>query len=132
MATDSEQVRKASGIRLLEAPTAEMDADARLEDFTRYFGRTLGRQAIYAGSPFVYQALVYAVRDRLMERWNRTNLAVEALDGRRVFYLSLEYLMGRLLGNALHSLGIYKECEAAMQRLGVPLGAGPDWVDSGC
>ena len=96
MATDYRESARVDAIMLTEAPKSGMDAASLLEDFVRYFGRTLGRRAIYKESPFVYQALVYAVRDRLMERWNRTNIAVERTYQRRVHYLSLEFLMGRL------------------------------------
>lgn len=108
-------------IRILTTPSSPMDADGILRDFTNYFGRTLGRRTIRPGSPFVYQALVYTVRDRLMERWNRTHVALEQRDGRRVAYLSLEYLMGRLLRNAMLNLGIEEACETAMSRLGLSL-----------
>ncbi|HZW59270.1 MAG TPA: glycogen/starch/alpha-glucan phosphorylase, partial [Woeseiaceae bacterium] len=98
-----------------------MSADAMLHDFTHYFGRTLGRRTIRKHLPFIYQALVYATRDRLMERWNRTNIAVERDDQRRVCYLSLEFLMGRLLHNALISLGIEGAAAEALGRLGMTL-----------
>jgi len=110
-------------IQLLQSPALDMGTDAILEDFTRHFNRTLARRVIRADSPFVYQALVYAVRDRLTGRWNRTSIATEKADGRRVYYLSLEYLMGRLLKNALLNLDITDACEEALQRLGIPLDA---------
>ncbi len=121
MTADPTLLRPEAGICLLEAPTPKMDPEAMLEDFTRYFGRTLGRRMIYGGSPFVYQALVYTIRDRVMARWNRTKLTLANADQRRVYYLSLEFLMGRLLSNALHNLGIYDDCKLALQRLGVSL-----------
>ena len=93
-------------IELLQMPPLGMDVDSLLQDFTHYFGRTLGRRTIRKRLPFIYQALALAVRDRLMERWNRTNIAAERSDSRRVCYLSLEFLMGRLTRNALLSLGI--------------------------
>jgi len=108
-------------IELLEAPDLPMTADAILEDFTHYFGRTLGRRTISANSPFLYQALVFAARDRLMERWARTRKATETADRCRVAYLSLEFLMGRLLGNALLNLGIEDETSEALSRLGLDL-----------
>ena len=108
-------------IELLQAPPLEMTADALLHDFTHYFGRTLGRRTIRKYLPFVYQALVYAIRDRLMERWNRTNVAIERIDQRRVCYLSLEFLMGRLLRNALLNLGVEGEAADALGRLGMTL-----------
>jgi len=121
MTVDTIQGAAASGIRLLQIPAPAMDAEAILEDFIRYFSRTLGRQSINANSPFVYQALVYAIRDRVMERWNRTSIAIGDASHRRVYYLSLEFLMGRLLGNALYNLGLVAECREALSRFGVSL-----------
>ncbi len=119
MATDYQESTGVDAIMLTETPSSGMDETALFADFIRYFSRTLGRRAIYKESPFVYQALVYAVRDRLMERWNRTNIAVERTYQRRVHYLSLEFLMGRLLNNALLNLDLEDESEAALQRLGI-------------
>ncbi|NIV18725.1 MAG: glycogen/starch/alpha-glucan family phosphorylase [Woeseiaceae bacterium] len=98
-----------------------MTSDAILKDFTHYFGRMLGRRTIRTKSPFLYQAVVYAARDRLMERWCKTRLAIERDDNRRVSYVSLEFLMGRLLRNALLNLGIEKETSEALNRLGLDL-----------
>ncbi|MDH3531364.1 MAG: glycogen/starch/alpha-glucan phosphorylase [Gammaproteobacteria bacterium] len=108
-------------IELLQAPELPMTADAILEDFTHYFGRMLGRRTIRTKSPFLYQAVVYAARDRLMERWGRTRMAMERDHTRRVSYLSLEFLMGRLLRNALLNLGIEDETAEALQRIGLDL-----------
>ena len=121
MVAKTPQTAGIGDIELLEAPDLPMTADAILEDFTRYFGRTLGRRTISAGSPFLYQALVYAARDRLMERWARTRKATETADRCRVAYMSLEFLMGRLLGNALLNLGIEDETAEALSRLGLHL-----------
>ena len=98
-----------------------MTADAILDDFTHYFGRMLGRRTIHTKSPFLYQAVVFAARDRLMERWGKTRMATEREDSRRVNYLSLEFLMGRLLRNALLNLGIEGETGEALQRIGLDL-----------
>ena len=106
---------------LLPAEPLAMTADAMLSDFTHYFGRMLGRRRIRKHSPFLYQAVVFAARDRLMERWAKTRLATERDDNRRVAYLSLEFLMGRLLRNALLNLGIEEETKEALNRLGLDL-----------
>jgi starch phosphorylase len=108
-------------IELLQAPDLPMTADAMLADFTHYFGRMLGRRTIRTQSPFLYQAVVYAARDRLMERWGKTRKATQREDNRRVAYLSLEFLMGRLLSNALLNLGIEGETSEALGRLGLDL-----------
>jgi starch phosphorylase len=113
---------KAAGDReLLQTSPLPMTADAILHDFTHYFGRLLGRRTIQIDSPFLYQAVVYAARDRLMERWNTTRNTVEADDKRRVAYLSLEFLMGRLLRNGLLNLGIEGETRDALERIGLDL-----------
>ncbi|HNP35136.1 MAG TPA: glycogen/starch/alpha-glucan phosphorylase [Woeseiaceae bacterium] len=104
---------------LLHTPSLDMNADAILADFTHYFGRLLGRRVIRARSPFVYQAVAYATRDRLTERWARSSLAQEQAEGKRTAYLSLEFLMGRLLRNNLLNLGIYEATTEALHRLGL-------------
>jgi starch phosphorylase len=108
-------------IELLQAPALPMTADAILEDFTHYFARLLGRRTIQTRSPFLFQSVVYSVRDRLMERWNQTRIATERADTRLTCYLSLEFLMGRLLSNALLSLDITGETREALNRLGLKL-----------
>ncbi|MGH8223150.1 MAG: glycogen/starch/alpha-glucan phosphorylase, partial [Woeseiaceae bacterium] len=121
MAVRSDDTSGIGDIELLETPALPMTADAILADFTRYFGRTLGRRTIRTRSPFLYQSVVYAVRDRLMERWNRTHIATSRNSERLVCYLSLEFLMGRLLSNALLNLGIDGATGEALGRLGLAL-----------
>jgi starch phosphorylase len=121
MAVRKDDSSRIGDIELLDAPPLPMTADAILEDFTHYFGRMLGRRTINTRSPFLYQAVVFAARDRLMERWSHTQQATERHRNGRVSYLSLEFLMGRLLRNALINLGIEDETEEALDRLGLEL-----------
>ena len=121
MTTRSEQTAGVGDIELLRAPNLPMDADAILKDFTHYFGRMLGRRTIRTTSPFLYQAVAFAARDRLMERWVQTRIACERNANRRCSYLSLEFLMGRLLRNALLNLGIEEAAGEALGRLGIEL-----------
>ena len=121
MSTKKQQDSHNGDIELLQSPALPMTADAILKDFTHYFGRMLGRRTIRTRSPFLYQSVVYAARDRLMERWGQTRKAMERDDNRRVSYLSLEFLMGRLLRNSLLSLGIEGETGEALSRLGLEL-----------
>ncbi len=71
----------------------------------------------------VYKALAYGVRDRLMERWFRTQSAYYQADAKRVYYLSLEFLMGRALIHNVINLGARDAYLHAMQRLGYDLEA---------
>jgi starch phosphorylase len=121
MAIRSDESDATGDIDLLDAPPLPMTAEAILADFTHYFGRMLGRRTINTKSPFLYQAVVFAARDRLMERWSKTQQAKLRGDCRRVCYLSLEFLMGRLLRNALINLGIEDETGEALNRLGLEL-----------
>ncbi len=121
MSARSDKTVDLGEIELLQAPALPMTADAIFKDLTHYFGRMLGRRTIRKKSPYLYQAVVYAARDRLMERWGKTRMAIERDDNRRVAYLSLEFLMGRLLRNALLNLDIEGETEEALQRIGLTL-----------
>jgi len=121
MSAHSDKSVSVGKIELLQAPDLPLTADALLRDFTHYFGRMLGRRTVRTESPFLYQAVVFATRDRLMERWGRTRMAIERDDNRRVSYLSLEFLMGRLLQNALLNLDIEEQTAEALQRIGLDL-----------
>ena len=68
-----------------------------------------------------YVSLALAVRDRLIENWIQTQENYYAQDAKRVYYLSLEFLMGRTLGNAILNLGITDACHEALLDLGYSL-----------
>ncbi len=108
-------------LELLQKSRLGMDADALLSDLSHYYTRMLGRRTLRTDTPFLYQALAHAVRDRLMERWNDTNIVLDRDTPRRACYLSMEFLMGRLLHNALFSLGAVDASSEALQALGVEL-----------
>ncbi|MFP4417010.1 MAG: glycogen/starch/alpha-glucan phosphorylase [Chitinispirillaceae bacterium] len=65
-----------------------------------------------------FLGLSYTVRERLIERWIATQQLYHTRDVKRVYYLSLEFLMGRLLGNNIFNLGLQKNCRETMQELG--------------
>jgi starch phosphorylase len=68
-----------------------------------------------------YMALAYAVRDRMLQRWNSTAAAYTGQGSRTVSYLSAEFLMGPHLGNNLINLGITDVAREAMAELGLNL-----------
>jgi len=63
----------------------------------------------------------YVVRDRLMEKWIDTMRSYYAQDVKRVYYLSLEFLMGRTLMNGMLNLGMRDECEKSLHEVGVDM-----------
>jgi glycogen phosphorylase len=68
-----------------------------------------------------YFALALAVRDRMIERWVRTQDTYYERDVKRVYYLSLEYLIGRTLGNSLINMGLLDPATQALHELGYRL-----------
>ena len=66
-------------------------------------------------------AAAYAVRDRLVERWMRTTQAQYAQNAKRVYYLSMEFLMGRAFDNALLALELRDTVQQALRELGADL-----------
>ncbi|KAM3142270.1 hypothetical protein pb186bvf_005679 [Paramecium bursaria] len=68
-----------------------------------------------------YQALSHSVRDRLIESFNDTNLYFHNQDSKRVYYLSLEFLIGRCLQNALVNLDLEQDYKDALMELGYKL-----------
>ncbi|MBI3581489.1 MAG: glycogen/starch/alpha-glucan phosphorylase [Nitrospinae bacterium] len=69
----------------------------------------------------VYNATSYAVRDRLIERWVKTQDAYYKSNAKRVYYLSMEFLAGRTLGNSLVNMGLTDLCHEATHELGYDL-----------
>ncbi len=119
---DDKPVNHQSGhMELMNLLPLGMDSDAILADTIHYHSRMLGRRTLYKQEHFLYKALVHATRDRLMERWIETSNKLELSHGKRACYLSLEFLMGRLLRNALLNLDITNETREALDRLGIQL-----------
>jgi starch phosphorylase len=99
-----------------------MDARSIKQGILHHLEYTLAELPRHVDSEWEpYVALALAVRDRLVQRWIRTQDAYYERDAKRVYYLSLEYLMGRTLGNSLVNLGLAGECERALGELGYRL-----------
>ncbi len=67
----------------------------------------------------IYQAVAYTVKDTIIDNWLETQKAYEKQDPKTVYYLSMEFLMGRALGNAMINLKEYKEIAEALDELGI-------------
>ncbi len=67
----------------------------------------------------IYQAVAYTVKDTIIDNWLETQKAYEKQDPKTVYYLSMEFLMGRALGNAMINLKEYKEVAEALDEMGI-------------
>lgn len=79
------------------------------------------KDRITATGSDAYFALSLAIRDRLVRKWLRTQHQYFQKDAKRVYYLSLEYLMGRLLANSLINMDYYDECYKILKEDGYSL-----------
>lgn len=98
-----------------------MDAKGLVADFRRHFNHTLGCDVHSKYTYHLYEALAMTLRDRLMDRWKSTHYSYRKHGCKRGYYLSLEFLMGRTLGNAMLNLGVTDETQKALHDLGLEL-----------
>ena len=88
----------------------------------QYNTKTLYRKNLDEASPQqIFQAVSYAIKDQIVEDWMDTQKAYEKQDAKTVYYLSMEFLMGRALGNNLINMMAYKEAKEALEELGLEL-----------
>lgn len=93
------------------------------ESFANHLLYTLVKDQYSATDLDLYNSLVFTIKDQLIERWIRTQQTYYDADVKRVYYLSLEFLMGRKLGNSLINLQLLDECFQAFHELGYNLEA---------
>ncbi|HEY0907428.1 MAG TPA: glycogen/starch/alpha-glucan phosphorylase, partial [Methylophilus sp.] len=82
---------------------------------------SIGKSNSWATTRDWYQTTAFTVRDHLMGRWVKTRDAYREANTKRVYYLSLEFLIGRMLSNAALNLGIAPELSAGLQEVGQKL-----------
>lgn len=107
--------------RRLSYYTPALSTDALKHSIAYKLMFMLGKDPAIANKHEWLNATLYAVRDRLVERWLRSTRAELSQEVRQVYYLSMEFLIGRSLSNALLSLGIYDEVNSALEELGLSL-----------
>ena len=71
----------------------------------------------------LYQAVSETVKDVIMDEWIATQEVMDKKDPKVVYYMSMEFLMGRALGNNLINLSAYKEVAQALREIGVDINA---------
>lgn len=86
--------------------------------------KTLYRKTIEEATPLqLFQAVSYAVKEVIIDDWIATQNQFKKDDPKTVYYMSMEFLMGRALGNNLINMTAYKEVKAALDEMGIDLNA---------
>lgn len=91
------------------------------KNFNRHLHYTLVKDRNVATPRDYYFALAHTVRDHLVGRWIRTQQHYYETDPKRVYYLSLEFYIGRTLANTMVNVGIQSSCDEAMYQLGLDI-----------
>ena len=94
------------------------DKDGFEKEVVRHVETTLARSLYNCDEQAAYAACSLAFRDRLILEWNRTQQRQTFADSKRVYYLSLEFLMGRALDNAMLNIGQKDVAKAGLTDLG--------------
>ncbi|MDZ7755752.1 glycogen/starch/alpha-glucan phosphorylase [Rhodohalobacter sp.] len=100
-------------------PRAGMDVDSFKEDIKQHLRYTLSKDKYSSTEWDNYRSVVLSVMDRLHDRWLNTQQRYYDDDKKRVYYISMEYLIGRLLDNMLVNLGMQDVAAEAMKEVGL-------------
>ena len=106
---------------ITKLPEQGMKKNDFIDDFKQYYVHLLGRDENCRSPYYAGEALSQAIRDRLMERWKLTHQVYKNHNCRRGYYLSMEFLMGRTLSNAMLNLGVTDTVTLAMYELGIDI-----------
>jgi starch phosphorylase len=96
-------------------------AEALKEDIARHVRYTLGKDQRDITRKDLYLALAHAVRDRIVDRLLTTRKRQERAGAKRLYYLSMEFLMGQSLGNNLVNMGLMDVCQEVLREFGADL-----------
>ena len=103
--------------------TTEFDKDM-FKTSVLYILKTLYRKPLNEATPQqIFQAVSYAVKDIIVDNWLETQKVYEEEDPKLIYYFSMEFLMGRALGNNLLNLSVYDKVQEALTELGLDINA---------
>ncbi len=111
-----------NSVQITTMPKAKSFSEKSLsDDLGHHFYYTLGRDQLTESHHYLFQALAYTVRDRLVAKCRKTMQARKAAPTKQVAYLSLEFLMGRALNNAILNLDLADDVSQALEQYGCEL-----------
>ncbi|MEI6260470.1 MAG: glycogen/starch/alpha-glucan phosphorylase [Deltaproteobacteria bacterium] len=97
------------------------DPNSLRESLLKHLRYSLGKEFDNKTIRDVYLALTLSLRDRLLEKLLETEARYQAADAKRLYYLSMEFLIGRSLGINLTNLDIFEACRTALMDMGIDL-----------
>ena len=97
------------------------DSESIKTSFKNHLKHSMVKDKFASTEHDCYYSLALTIRDRLANKWIKTQQSYYKNDAKRVYYLSLEFLIGRTLGNSLINLGLYDETNNALVELGYSL-----------
>ncbi len=106
----------------LSSSKRELNRMAMLQDaIQHHLSYSLAKQWQQATQRDIFQAVSLAVREWIIDSMLATEERYQRADAKRLYYLSMEFLMGRSLGNNLYNLGLFDLCRNALLNMGVDL-----------
>eukprot|EP00850_Spirogloea_muscicola_P022180 SM000281S10748 [mRNA] locus=s281:23326:29383:+ [translate_table: standard] len=118
---DGEELGRKALVHQLKDTYIRNDVLSVQEAIVNHVEYTLARSRYNFDSYEAYQAVAHSVRDRLIESWNDTEQHFRQVDPKRLYYLSMEFLMGRSLLNSLYNLNVKNLYTEALTQLGYNL-----------
>ena len=108
-------------LSIFEHEKVGFDTDSVKHSLSNGLTYSVGKDTITATNRDRFFAAAYMVRNRLIDRWMETMRSYYINDTKRVYYFSLEFLMGRTLMNSVHNLGFDQQFREACSELGIDL-----------
>ncbi len=118
---NSELVARRQKLFALMGQVEKVDLDSLTRHFVHHLEYSVGKYKANVSGPDIYRALALTVRDFLVDRFNETQEEFAKVKSRRVYYLSMEFLIGRLLENNLVNLGMRDTVAEALSAFGYDL-----------
>ena len=115
------ETRPASAVRSIALPAQDEDVATLRRAIVAKLTYSVGKDPLVATERDWFVATALVARDRIVDRWMPATRATYAENRKRVYYLSLEFLIGRLLFDALNNLQLVAPMRAALAELGVDL-----------
>ena len=107
---------------VLEPPRRALTTEAIQAEILEKLTYFVGKDPVVARPHDWLKATIYAVRDRIIDQWMESSRETWQTGSKRVYYLSLEFLIGRLLRDAMSNLGVMEHVRAALKNFNVELG----------